>query len=1309
MAQDPLTKLTNTWNKRISDVQAQGLNPNLLTGIIRSDADKVKQGGTPLTKQEAQLAVNAAYGRQEVKPPSNSTNPLNFLGNAVKDIGDIGWNFLPGLVKFAWHLPSETHNTGTILADLFTNNYDNGVAKKYGLEPVGEQASTPAKFAAALRDVAKAPLISLVPGVTDAANLTSGPGRQELIKHPVTATLDVLPLAGKAASVLGRSGVLADRAATISEAADTAEAAGDLAQANKLTKRASKLQSVQDALTVAKKRSPRLETGEPVLNERGVPIKSRAEPIKALYRATPGLPELSHNIATRLGIDKETRQLQSFISVQHRSASVQTQQMANQLASDLDYEKMTPDQLATRYQDTINYGKPGYVVQDPVWQAKYRAYVDSLARQGIDEGVYHAHINPDGTAEIYPSDGPVAIADRRVTRAQDLLGKAQLKRDSVLSKLDEWSAKKESRRTNYLRNVGVSEEEFARMGKSGATIDETRLQLRHIVSTFRDNKDPQTWAVNVSSKDAPSVTIPGIGTVQEAKPTFIRNMKRMAGDNGLFAQLDQALANQDIRAASRNLTEIRGYLRNKSWDTVPNISELRRLTGDLKTHLQGIKSRTLKWESALTHEHQYALALSRHDANLARLQAKLDVASQYRDQVVSETPSKRWFPVLQNEMTNAIAKLAQDKFGQVPQPVLDRINMGMYEDVFGNTPEGKRALSDLMDDTVKLHEQLHQLGLNPAYIHTPSLDRVDNLLHPRIFTSKISEPSQFREAVFNVHHSVNDIMMGVVDAGRQVIERDHAIAVANYLDPLTKSAEDVRAEAIRELTIRDPKLRPGILPEHYVQKFIDKNYAEYNPEKYGITRADLKMLPGETRYLPRNLVKSLDTFYPDQGPLSTIRKAYQSPLRVWRFSVLAGPRHLTHMTVSGLAFQMIEEPGILPSWERIKNAAAMARNHGEGMPVGLSRPIEATTYDDLIQLSAGKSIGNLVKKSGTFMIRAGEFMSNMEKSMTYLYGEKIGLDTGMSKAAAEQAGLELANKIHINMDSMTPLERQVIRNVFPFWAFQKQLFKVLLTYPSDHPIRASIMAHLSTQLREEWDNGLPEQFQQYFFTGNLGKDSSITGIDAHSLNPFRSFGNQFTLAGLLSGSNPFISVTAEALGINSLDAVPELYPGMTYNAQTGKMEATRPGGQWSKLLNTFVPQTGLISDYMDKAYQLRQAQSGNRYNTIDQVMRLLNMPFQPRTIDLAKTRADTETNIYKVSQQWVSDALASGDFGKLSRFNLVPFRGTMVTPQWLAQFYSYYSGKAPKGINPRTLLPKSTKELERAVNGIQLSSAGNNN
>lgn len=1309
MAQDPLTKLTNTWNKRISDVQAQGLNPNLLTGLIRSDADKVKQGGTPLSKQEAELAVNAAYGRQEIKPPSNSTNPLNFLGNAVKDVGNIGWNFLPGLVKFAYHLPSETHNTGTILADLFTNNYDNSVAQKYGLQPVGEQSSTPAKFAAALRDVSKAPLIGLVPGVLDAANMTTGQGRQELVKHPVTAALDVLPLAAKGASVLGRSGVLADRAATLSEAADTAEASGDLAQANKLANKASKLQSVQDALTVAKKRSPRLETGEPVLNERGIPIKSRAEPIKALYRATPGLPDLAHNIATRLGIDSETRQLQSFISVQHRSASIETQQMANQLAKDLDYESMTPEQLATRYEDTINYGKPGYVVQDPVWQAKYRAYVDSLAKQGIDEGVYHAHTNPDGSVEIYPSDGPVAIADRRVARSQDLLGKAQLKRDAVLSKLDEWSAKKESRRTNYLRNVGVSEEEFARMSKSGATIDETRLQLRNIVSTFRDNKDPQTWGVHLSPEGSPAVTVPGLGTVQEANPTFIRNMKRMAGDNGLFAKLDQALADQDIRAASRNLTEIRGYLRNKSWDTVPNIAELRRLTSDLKTHLQGIKSRTLKWESALTHEQQYALALSKHDANLARLQSRLEVASQYRDQVVAETPSKRWFPVLQSEMANAVTKLAQDKFGEVPQPVLDRINMGMYEDVFGNTPEGKRALSDLMDDTVKLHTQLRELGLNPAYIHTPSLDRVDNLLRPRIFTSKISEPSQFREAVFNVHHSVNDIMMGVVDAGRQVIERDHAIAVADHLKPLTKSAEDVRAEAIKELTIRDPKLRPGILPEHYVQQWISKNYAEYDPTKYGITRADLKMLPGETRYLPRNLVKSLDTFYPDQGPLSTLRRAYQSPMRVWRFSVLAGPRHLTHMTVSGLAFQLIEDPGILGSWDRIKTAASMARNKGEGMPVGLSRPIEATTYQDIIEYSKGKTIRNMLVKAGTPMIHAGEFMSNMEKAMTYLYGHKIGLETGMGEDAAQQAGLDLANKIHINMDSMTPLERQVIRNVFPFWAFQKQLMKVLLTYPSDHPIRASIMAHLSTQLKEEWDNGLPDQFQQYFFFGNLGKDASITGIDAHSLNPFRTFGNDFTLAGLLSGVNPYISVAASAFGINTLDGVPELYPGMTYNAQTGKLEATRPGGQWDKLLNTFIPQTGLISQYLDKAYQLRQAQSGNKYSTIDQVMRLLNMPFQPRTINLPKQRSDVETNLYKVSQQWVSDALASGDFGKLSRFNLVPYRGEMVTPEWLAQFYSYYSGKAPKGISPRALLPKTTKQLGQAINGIQLSSTGNNN
>ena len=187
MGQSELQTAYKNWAKRVAQYTALGIPSTAYSPIAQADMHKVAtdQGGA-MTNEQAAAAVYAA---------ASKTNPIqatqaqaqrhhgglfggleDFVGNIGSDVGHIITGAPAGIAHLGASLvtPGGWKHTGHDLASA---------AHDIGQGDLGK----------ALRDAAQVPAIDLIPGVADVAALTTKAGREQLLTHPVTTALDVMP------------------------------------------------------------------------------------------------------------------------------------------------------------------------------------------------------------------------------------------------------------------------------------------------------------------------------------------------------------------------------------------------------------------------------------------------------------------------------------------------------------------------------------------------------------------------------------------------------------------------------------------------------------------------------------------------------------------------------------------------------------------------------------------------------------------------------------------------------------------------------------------------------------------------------------------------------------------------------------------------------------------------------------------------------------------------------------------------------------------------------------------------------------
>lgn len=186
----------SNWQQRAQYYGQLGIHPNQWYQLALQDVSNVANtGASPMSTAEVNSAMLAqASGRSIIGNPTPHHHGLfgdieGAITSVPHDIAGLLTGFLGGTARFVHHLPSETVNTGEYLAHASDPEW----LQAHGYQDPTHEGFL-SRFATDLRNMGKAPLLSVLPGIADIADVTTAQGRQFLDTHPVTAALDVAPL-----------------------------------------------------------------------------------------------------------------------------------------------------------------------------------------------------------------------------------------------------------------------------------------------------------------------------------------------------------------------------------------------------------------------------------------------------------------------------------------------------------------------------------------------------------------------------------------------------------------------------------------------------------------------------------------------------------------------------------------------------------------------------------------------------------------------------------------------------------------------------------------------------------------------------------------------------------------------------------------------------------------------------------------------------------------------------------------------------------------------------------------------------------
>lgn len=296
-----------------------------------------------------------------------------------------------------------------------------------------------------------------------------------------------------------------------------------------------------------------------------------------------------------------------------------------------------------------------------------------------------------------------------------------------------------------------------------------------------------------------------------------------------------------------------------------------------------------------------------------------------------------------------------------------------------------------------------------------------------------------------------------------------------------------------------------------------------------------------------------------------------------------------------------------------------------------------------------------------------------------------------SKGVTPEQILAASQKAFVSADALSPFERVILKQVYPFYTFQAHLLKYLKNYPADHPIRASIISGLARQEQEEWDTGLPTHLMNLFYIGKPDADGNTQTVDIKSFNPFRSMYNGYTLAGFTQGLHPALSAGLKSMGVNIFSASPDLHSEITVNPDTGHLENKRSEVA-NNLLTSILPPIAGIQGAFGLTKDLRRMRENDPEAWKRFMFSSFNIPLAVSKVNTASDKAEYQRNKLAVVQSDVSKALRTGDVSYLKKYHgsVVPFQGKLIDPVLLEELLRKLAPVSEKtDISPKSLITRS--------------------
>lgn len=599
-------------------------------------------------------------------------------------------------------------------------------------------------------------------------------------------------------------------------------------------------------------------------------------------------------------------------------------------------------------------------------------------------------------------------------------------------------------------------------------------------------------------------------------------------------------------------------------------------------------------------------------------------------------------------------------------------------------------------------------GLNPYFVTSVSESqkgRVRPTLGPTShFTHLQSEHS--KRALLG--DSIYDPRYGIPAEAMAIYRQDLINHIINeFHSEISYTDQQMATMARNEISAIHPEEAAAASDSELVRNYARKNrYVEWDPyNPYGVSRkfgtpglrnANRVWIKDYNKDLIDGAIKSTDT---------ELNKLWDKGMEVFRFSVLAAsPRFGAHIIVgTGVMTALrLQHPFLSPT-RFSRQAWSMSRNAND-LPYFYSRGVsEQGLQGELVKnpfaiyhTFLGRKLGklyiaaredNLARTSKAIFAPFDHYRSFLEhfanfyRTIAYLEGRDRSLrdpslitDEDVFEARRwnttpeDYHGAKNARKVAADMQVKSPMERSIMRFVMPFWGWNAHVIRYLVTYPADHPLRASLIATLANQAIGE-DSHLPDYLFRLTFLGQPNAAGDQAVLDTRQWNPFRDVANYMTWGGFVSALNPVADAALQsAFNVNTVSGSPDLFPELTYDSFYGTATANPQGGSFPiDLLKNTVPQIDTLLQVASKTSAMREAARSTPSKLPYLIADSLGVPWVPYKINIGQIQIRRTLDEYQMAKSAVDQAMASNSMAPLSNYSgFLPFQGYEVDKQYIA-------------------------------------------
>ena len=623
--------------------------------------------------------------------------------------------------------------------------------------------------------------------------------------------------------------------------------------------------------------------------------------------------------------------------------------------------------------------------------------------------------------------------------------------------------------------------------------------------------------------------------------------------------------------------------------------------------------------------------------------------------------------------------------------VLER-DFQAYPDIFT-----AQSFKDTLRELEPLWQELKASGHDPVYIHRVSPGAERHLAFPQ--TSDLIQ-TQLSHAkprnLFDASPYIHDVSIGLAHQGLEVAARHISTTVMGDIAATFGRTEAQLYKALigkaREYAARNPAYDPG----GAVKLLMQEDWVPFDPNAFGSPHINNISPASETIWLPKSIARNMERYYHPQpttllgatAPINGVFRLSVLPLRpAWHVNNIVSGAVVTGLENPRAFFKVGEARDLIRRWRAGEDV--LPRELTSGMNVARKEMAQS-----LYEVNRGKRVAELWQRVQSLpgvnaarkLVEASfdfnSFFDDTYRVMNYQAELEKNIKSGMTRSEAEVTALRSINRSFQHWNAMTPIERNVLRQAFPFYAFTGYALRYVASFPGAHPLKAAVIANIANSIRDDYESqGLPLEMLNFLAIGKPSSTGDQDFISLSGMNPFTDTADQFTLAGFLSGLGPVGKTVASVTGAD-LGFSPDST--LTYDPQTGRAVDSHPG-LLPSLVGSTVPQVQFVQRLMGKDKDFNRLLRTNPESANRLLVSGLGLPAGRRTINIPQQQLTMELARQRVQREVLRDALQSGDWSEAERWpNLRPLleQVKILRDQGALAPYNPTAGASPVGSVP---------------------------